>query len=102
MRRSKGHSDSIIQTGKLSVNLDANTVEVDKQPLHLTGKEYGIYSGTLQSFFFADPKRFRWSRHDRRRGRHRGQRLVRSLQSYGANISHTDMGCDGDGREQAA
>jgi two-component system, cell cycle response regulator CtrA len=42
VRRSKGHSDSIIRTGKLSVNLDARTVEVESQPLHLTGKEYGI------------------------------------------------------------
>jgi two-component system cell cycle response regulator CtrA len=42
VRRSKGHADSIIQTGKLKVNLDARTVEVDNQPLHLTGKEYGI------------------------------------------------------------
>ena len=42
VRRSKGHSDSIIQTGKLTVNLDTRTVEVDSQPLHLTGKEYGI------------------------------------------------------------
>jgi len=42
VRRSKGHPDSIIQTGKLKVNLDARTVEVDSQPLHLTGKEYGI------------------------------------------------------------
>ncbi len=42
VRRSKGHSDSIIQTGKLKVNIDTRTVEVDSQPLHLTGKEYGI------------------------------------------------------------
>jgi len=42
VRRSKGHSDSIIKTGKLSVNLDSRVVEVDGQPLHLTGKEYGI------------------------------------------------------------
>ena len=42
VRRSKGHSDSIIQTGRLSVNLDARTVEVDEKPVHLTGKEYGI------------------------------------------------------------
>jgi two-component system cell cycle response regulator CtrA len=42
VRRSKGHPDSIIRTGKLKVNLDARTVEVDDQPLHLTGKEYGI------------------------------------------------------------
>jgi two-component system cell cycle response regulator CtrA len=42
VRRSKGHSDSVIQTGKLTVNLDTRTVEVTGQPLHLTGKEYGI------------------------------------------------------------
>ncbi len=42
VRRSKGHSDSVIRTGKLTVNLDARTVEVDSQPIHLTGKEYGI------------------------------------------------------------
>lgn len=42
VRRSKGHSDSVISTGKLTVNLDTRTVEVDSQPLHLTGKEYGI------------------------------------------------------------
>ncbi|MEM8914540.1 MAG: response regulator transcription factor, partial [Pseudomonadota bacterium] len=42
VRRSKGHADSIIRTGRLAVNLDTRTVEVDSQPLHLTGKEYGI------------------------------------------------------------
>ncbi|MGF1630223.1 MAG: response regulator transcription factor CtrA [Kiloniellaceae bacterium] len=42
VRRSKGHSDSVIATGKLTVNLDTRTVEVEGQPLHLTGKEYGI------------------------------------------------------------
>jgi two-component system cell cycle response regulator CtrA len=42
VRRSKGHSDSVIRTGRLTVNLDTRTVEVDSQPLHLTGKEYGI------------------------------------------------------------
>ena len=42
VRRSKGHSDSVIKTGKLAVNLDTRTVEIDGQPLHLTGKEYGI------------------------------------------------------------
>ena len=42
VRRSKGHSDSIIRCGKLAVNLDAHTVEVDDKPVHLTGKEYGI------------------------------------------------------------
>ena len=40
VRRSKGHAQSAIQTGKVLVNLDAKTVEVDGQPVHLTGKEY--------------------------------------------------------------
>jgi two-component system cell cycle response regulator CtrA len=42
IRRSKGHSENIIQTGEIAVNLDTRTVEVNGQPLHLTGKEYGI------------------------------------------------------------
>jgi two-component system cell cycle response regulator CtrA len=40
VRRSKGHSQSVITTGKLIVNLDAKTVEVDGSRVHLTGKEY--------------------------------------------------------------
>ena len=40
VRRSKGHSQSVITTGKLIVNLDAKTVEVAGQRVHLTGKEY--------------------------------------------------------------
>ncbi|MBP7002360.1 response regulator transcription factor CtrA [Amaricoccus sp.] len=40
VRRSKGHAQSIITTGKFSVNLDAKTVEVDGRSVHLTGKEY--------------------------------------------------------------
>jgi two-component system cell cycle response regulator CtrA len=42
VRRSQGHSQSIIETGKVKVNLDSRTVEVNDKPLHLTGKEYGI------------------------------------------------------------
>ena len=42
VRRAKGHSESVIRTGKLLVNLDSRTVEVEGQPLRLTGKEYGI------------------------------------------------------------
>jgi two-component system cell cycle response regulator CtrA len=42
VRRSAGHSQSIIDTGKVSVNIDAQTVEVQGQPIHLTGKEYSI------------------------------------------------------------
>ncbi|MCP4819805.1 MAG: response regulator transcription factor [Shimia sp.] len=40
IRRSKGHSQSVIRTGLVSVNLDAKTVEVEGKPVHLTGKEY--------------------------------------------------------------
>ena len=40
VRRSKGHAQSVIATGKFAVNLDAKTVEVDDRPVHLTGKEY--------------------------------------------------------------
>ena len=42
VRRSKGHSDSIIKIGKLVVNLDSRTIEVNDQPVHLTNREYGI------------------------------------------------------------
>jgi two-component system cell cycle response regulator CtrA len=42
VRRSKGHSQSVIRTGKLTVNLDAKTVEVDGARVHLTGKEYAM------------------------------------------------------------
>ena len=42
VRRSQGHAQSVISTGRLTVNLDTRTVEVDSQPIHLTGKEYGI------------------------------------------------------------
>ena len=40
VRRSKGHSQSMIRTGQVNVNLDAKTVDVDSKPVHLTGKEY--------------------------------------------------------------
>ena len=42
VRRSQGHAQSVIKTGKLTVNLDAKTVEVDGQRVHLTGKEYAM------------------------------------------------------------
>jgi len=42
VRRTRGHSESMIRTGRLVVNLDSRTAEVDDQPLHLTGKEYSI------------------------------------------------------------
>jgi two-component system cell cycle response regulator CtrA len=40
VRRSKGHAQSVIRTGKIAVNLDAKTVEANGRPVHLTGKEY--------------------------------------------------------------
>jgi two-component system cell cycle response regulator CtrA len=40
IRRSKGHSQSMIKTGRVSVNLDAKTVDVEGKAVHLTGKEY--------------------------------------------------------------
>ena len=43
VRRSKGHAQSRISTGRAVVNLDAKTVEVDGKTVHLTGKEYQIF-----------------------------------------------------------
>ena len=40
IRRSKGHSQSVIKTGDVNVNLDAKTVDVGGKTVHLTGKEY--------------------------------------------------------------
>jgi len=40
VRRSKGHAESVIKTGELTVNLDTKTVEVNGKRVRLTGKEY--------------------------------------------------------------
>src|SRR5256885_2700537 len=40
VRRSKGHSQSVITTGNLTLNLDEKTAEANGARLHLTGKEY--------------------------------------------------------------
>src|SRR5262249_28378175 len=40
VRRSKGHAQSTIQSGDLTVNLDTKTVEVNGSRVYLTGKEY--------------------------------------------------------------
>ncbi|MDP2083833.1 MAG: response regulator transcription factor, partial [Gemmobacter sp.] len=40
IRRSKGHAQSVIRTGRVTVNLDAKTVDVEGKTVHLTGKEY--------------------------------------------------------------
>jgi two-component system, cell cycle response regulator CtrA len=40
VRRSKGHAQSVIQTGDIVVNLDTKTAEVNGVRVHLTRKEY--------------------------------------------------------------
>jgi two-component system cell cycle response regulator CtrA len=40
VRRSKGHAQSVIQTGDLAVNLDTKMANVNGVQVHLTGKEY--------------------------------------------------------------
>src|SRR5450755_493263 len=40
VRRSKGHAQSVIETGDLRVNLDAKSAEIGGQRVHLTTKEY--------------------------------------------------------------
>lgn len=42
IRRAKGHAQSVINVGRLSVNSDIRTVQIDDQPVHLTGNEYAI------------------------------------------------------------
>jgi two-component system cell cycle response regulator CtrA len=42
VRRSNGHSESVILTGDIAVYLDKRTVLVKGQPLHLTGKEFDV------------------------------------------------------------
>jgi two-component system cell cycle response regulator CtrA len=42
VRRSKGHAESVINTGDLCVNLDAKTVKIGEVHVHLTRKEYQI------------------------------------------------------------
>jgi two-component system cell cycle response regulator CtrA len=40
IRRSKGHAQSVVQTGDLVVNLDTKTVQVSGARVHVTVKEY--------------------------------------------------------------
>ncbi len=42
VRRSRGHSESMIRTGRLLINLQSRIASVDGVALPLTGKEYGI------------------------------------------------------------
>ncbi|WP_128253995.1 response regulator transcription factor CtrA [Falsirhodobacter deserti] len=43
IRRSKGHAQSVIRTGAVTVNLDAKVVTVNDRSVNLTGKEYQIF-----------------------------------------------------------
>jgi two-component system, cell cycle response regulator CtrA len=40
VRRFRGHAQSVVQIGDLTINVDAKTVHVDKVQVHLTGREY--------------------------------------------------------------
>ena len=40
VRRYRGHAQSVIEFGDLVINLDAKSVTVDGERVHLTGKEY--------------------------------------------------------------
>ncbi len=40
VRRSRGHAQSVVQSGDLVVNLDTKTTEVNGARVYLTGKEY--------------------------------------------------------------
>jgi two-component system cell cycle response regulator CtrA len=40
VRRTRGHAQSIVQTGNLTLNLDSRTCQVAGRPVNLTGKEY--------------------------------------------------------------
>ena len=42
VRRSKGHSESVVRFDKVTINLDTRIVEVDGKQVHLTNKEYAI------------------------------------------------------------
>lgn len=42
IRRSKGHSQSLLKIGRLTVDFQNHAAFVDKSPLHLTGKEYAM------------------------------------------------------------
>ena len=42
IRRSGGHSHSVLRAGSLELSLDSREVRVDGAPLHLTPKEYAL------------------------------------------------------------
>jgi two-component system cell cycle response regulator CtrA len=42
VRRSRGHSESIIRTGDIALNIDTRSAEVAGMPIHLTPSEYKV------------------------------------------------------------
>jgi two-component system cell cycle response regulator CtrA len=42
VRRSRGHSESIIRTGDIALNIDTRSAEVAGTPIHLTPSEYKV------------------------------------------------------------
>lgn len=42
VRRSKGHSESVVRFDKVAINLDTRTLDVNGTQVHLTNKEYAI------------------------------------------------------------
>ena len=46
IRRSKGHSQAVIRTGRMVVNIDARSVEVDGKPVNLTEKAERVLAET--------------------------------------------------------
>lgn len=42
VRRSKGHSESVVRFDKVAINLDTRIVEINGKQVHLTNKEYAI------------------------------------------------------------
>lgn len=43
VRRSKGHADSVVQTGHMKINFNSKIVTINDKPLHLTSKEYALF-----------------------------------------------------------
>jgi two-component system, cell cycle response regulator CtrA len=42
VRRDRGHADSWVTVGRLSLNLDTKTLDIAGKPVHITAKEFGI------------------------------------------------------------
>src|SRR3546814_16638999 len=49
IRRARGHAESVIRTGRLTVHLASRTSQVDEQALHLTGTEYATHKQIVRA-----------------------------------------------------